>query len=151
MEKEIQNTDIAKLKAAEKTAANTNVINAIFKILRQMMPQVKKIRNSVKKLKDFQTYVSEQINVLKTENDALKNRILKLEIKNSSRGLIIKRMKIKTKKGETESQFHLKKSFDSILERNGINPIQGKVWNYVMGQGWANFAQIFCGPHKFSK
>ena len=32
-----------------------------------------------------------------------------------------------------------------------LNPIQGRVWNYVMGQGWANFAQIFYGQHKFSK
>ena len=93
LEREIQNTDVAKLKAAEKTVANTNVINAIFKILMQMMPQVKEIRNSVKELRDFQSEVSEQINVLKTENDALKNRILELEIKNSSRSLIIKKNK----------------------------------------------------------
>ena len=120
LQEKIQSKDIEKLTAAKKTDQNTYVINAMFKILIQMMPQMKEIRSSVQELTNFQNEVSEQVNSLKNENDQLKKRILEMELKNSSKSLIIKKLKPKHNKNEKENQIHLKKNFDGILDRMGV-------------------------------
>ena len=115
----LQNSD--KMKATEKTAQNTNVLNAIFKILMEVLiPQVKEIKSSVTELKNFQVEVSEKVTSLKAENESLKRRILDLEMNRCRKSLIIKNLKIKTKKGEAENQFSLKKNFEGILDRMTI-------------------------------
>ena len=113
-------TTIQNVKAKQKADTQNNVINAIFKMMMQVFPQVKEIRSSVLELKNFQAEVSEQVSSLKAENELLKKKILDLEINKSSKGLIIKKLNPKIKKGENENQLSLKRNFDQILDRMGI-------------------------------
>ena len=109
------------MKASEKNTQNTNVLNAIFKIVIEILvPQVKDIKNSISEMKNFQSEVSEQVSSMKAENELLKKRILDLEMTKCSKSLIIKNLKPKTKTGEAESQFDMKKNFDGILDRMNI-------------------------------
>ena len=120
LQEQIQNKN-EKMKAAEKTAQNTRLTEAIFKIMTQILvPQVKDIKNSVSEMKKFQCEVSEQVSSLKVENELLKKRILDLEMTKCSKSLIIKNLKPKTKTGEAESQFNMKRNFDGILDRMNI-------------------------------
>ena len=69
LQEQIQNKN-EKMKAAEKTAQNTRLTEAIFKIMTQILvPQVKDIKNSVSEMKKFQSEVSEQVSSMKAEND----------------------------------------------------------------------------------
>ena len=113
-------TTIQNVKAKQKADTQNNVINAIFKMMMQVFPQVKEIRSSVLELKNFQAEVSEQVSSLKAENELLKKKILDLEINKSSKSLIIKKLNPKIKKGENENQLSLKRNFDQILDRMGI-------------------------------
>ena len=120
LQEQIQNKN-EKMKAAEKTAQNTKLTEMIFKILTQILvPQVKDIKNSVSEMKKFQSEVSERVSSLEAENELLKKRILDLEMTKCSKSLIIKNLKPKTKTGEAESQFDMKKNFDGILDRMNI-------------------------------
>ena len=62
-------TTIQNVKAKQKADTQNNVINAIFKMMMQVFPQVKEIRSSVLELKNFQAEVSEQVSSLKAENE----------------------------------------------------------------------------------
>lgn len=120
LQEQIQNKN-EKMKAAEKTAQNTKLTEMIFKILTQILvPQVKDIKNSVSEMKKFQSEVSERVSSLEAENELLKKRILDLEMTKCSKSLIIKNLKPKTKTGEAESQFNMKRNFDGILDRMNI-------------------------------
>ena len=120
LQEQIQNKN-EKMKASEKNTQNTNVLNAIFKIVIEILvPQVKDIKNSISEMKNFQSEVSEQVSSLKVENELLKKRILDLEMTKCSKSLIIKNLKPKTKTGEAESQFNMKRNFDGILDRMNI-------------------------------
>ena len=120
LQEQMQNKN-EKMKAAEKTAQNTKLTEMIFKILTQILvPQVKDIKNSVSEMKKFQSEVSERVSSLEAENELLKKRILDLEMTKCSKSLIIKNLKPKTKTGEAESQFNMKKNFDGILDRMNI-------------------------------
>ena len=120
LQEQIQNKN-EKMKAAEKNTQNTNVLNAIFKIMMEvLLPQVKDIKNSISEMKNFQSEVSEQISSMKAENELLKKRILDLEMTKCSKSLIIKNLKPKTKTGEAENQFNMKRNFDGILDRMNI-------------------------------
>ena len=120
LQEQIQNKN-EKMKAAEKNTQNTNVLNAIFKIMMEvLLPQVKDIKNSISEMKNFQSEVSEQVSSMKAENELLKKRILDLEMTKCSKSLIIKNLKPKTKTGEAENQFNMKRNFDGILDRMNI-------------------------------
>ena len=56
-------------------------MNAIFKIVYQMMPQIVKIKNSIAKFKDFHAAVNEEIVTLRNQDDYLhdQNEDLKKE------------------------------------------------------------------------
>ena len=74
LQEQIQNKN-EKMKASEKNTQNTNVLNAIFKIVIEILvPQVKDIKNSISEMKNFQSEVSEQVSSMKAENELLKKK-----------------------------------------------------------------------------
>ena len=113
--------------ADEKQAEALSTMNAIFKIVYQMMPQIVEIKNSVAEFKDFHAAVNEEIVTLKQQNDYLyaqnedlKKRVLKAEIQESRKAVIIKEFPFTGSQNGTENKVTLKNGFDKVLNKMGI-------------------------------
>ena len=81
----------------KKQSESLSLMNAIFKIVYQMMPQIVEIKNSIAEFKDFHAAVNEEIVTLRNQNDYLhdqnedlKKRVLKAEIQESRKAVIVK-------------------------------------------------------------
>ena len=104
------------------TIASTSVVvNAIFKAMMQLLPQVKEMKGSLGEIKNSQSDITEEIQILKEENAQLKKRIMKLEVANSNKALILKKMVPKLGPNDkNENLFNLKSNFDKMLEKMGL-------------------------------
>ena len=95
-----------KVDAKRATVVQADIVNASFRILMKILPQLMEMKSYGKDLND-----------LKNENKELKNRILEIEIEKSSECVIIKNLPPKkTKNKENETQVELKENFQQILK-----------------------------------